>query len=62
MRLKGSLIPVNLEEIIDILILLVAKNIEAQAAWLISFGAESIQFDGLKETLALLRLDLNLHP
>jgi hypothetical protein len=52
-RFQRGFVPVNLEEVIDILVLLVSQYVEAKAAWLIPFGAQGIRLDRLEETLAL---------
>ena len=59
MRFHGGFLPVNLEEVIDVLILLIAENVNAQAVWLILSGTMG---DRLQETHALLCLDPDLHP
>ena len=40
-RLQRSLVPVNFEGVVNVLVLLVVKNVEAQAAWLIPLGAST---------------------
>jgi hypothetical protein len=61
-RLQRSFVPVNFEEVVNVLVLLVVKNVEAQAAWLIPLGANGIHLDRLEEPFALLWLDPDLHP
>ena len=55
-RFQRGFVPVNFKEVVDVRVLLVAQNVEAQAAWLIPFGAQGIRLDRLEETLALLWL------
>ena len=62
MRLQGGLVPVGFEEVVDVLVLRVLKNIEAQTARLVTLGAEGIHLDRLEEPLALAGLHPNLHP
>src|ERR1700722_15944713 len=62
MRLQRSLVPVHFEEVVNVLVPLVLKNVEAQAAWLILLGANGIHLDRLQEASALLWLAPALHP
>src|SRR5258707_710658 len=62
MRRQRRLVPVNLEEVIDVRVLLVVQDVEAQAARLIPLRADCIHLDRLEETIARLRLDPDLHP
>jgi hypothetical protein len=48
-RFQRGFAPVNLEEVIDILVLLVSQYVEAKATWLIPFGAQSIRLDRLEK-------------
>src|SRR6266849_5765893 len=52
MRLECGLISVSFVEIVDVLVLRVLQNVEAQAARLVPLGTKGIDLDRLQETLA----------
>src|SRR2546425_6732346 len=59
---ERSLVRVDLEEIIDVLVLLVLKHVEAQAARLVPLRTERVRLDRFEKTLSESRLDPHLHP
>src|SRR5271167_111270 len=56
MRFKRRLVPVGFEEVVDVLVLHILKNVEAQTARLVPLGTEGIDLDRLQKTLALIGL------
>jgi hypothetical protein len=34
--LQRSLVPINLKEVVDVLVLLILKDVESEAAWLVT--------------------------
>ena len=42
MRFQRRLVPIDLEEVVDIGILLVTQHIEPNAAWLVSLGSDCV--------------------
>src|SRR5882724_9608463 len=62
MGLEGGLVLVDLIEVVDVRLLRVLQDIEAEAARLVTLGAERIHLDGLEKALPLPWLDVHLHP
>src|SRR6266446_82903 len=62
MRLERGLVLVDLVEVVDVLVLLVLQDVEAETVLLVPLGAERIGLDRFEEALAPLRLDPDLHP
>src|SRR5262249_60067232 len=56
------LVPVDLVEVVDVLVLPVLKDVEAQAARLVALRPERVDLDGVEEPLPLVRLDSHLYP
>src|SRR5437762_14356854 len=47
---------------VDVLVVLVLEDVEAQASRLVPFGTERVHLDGLEKALSQLGLDAHLHP
>src|SRR5438034_10264196 len=62
MCFQSGLVLVDLVEVVDVLVVLVLEDVEAQASRLVPFGTERVHLDGLDKALSQLGLDAPLHP
>src|SRR3972149_2149500 len=62
MGLQRGLVLVGLVEVVDILVLRVPEDVEAQAARLVPLGGEGVRLDRREEALPQLPLHAHLHP
>src|SRR2546422_115249 len=62
MSLDRRLVAVDLHKVVDVLVLPVLQDVEAQTPRLVALGADRVDLDRLEELVALFRLDPDLDP